>query len=91
MNECVIPVKEAARNFLDVLACVERERRPAILVRDGEPVATLNPLEHSAKTCAELAERWLTLEKLSPEEGASFADDVENSRANLPPVKPAWD
>ena len=54
---------------------------------DGKSVATLSPLPGVALTCAELAERWPGLEKLSPEEGNAFADDIERARANLPPIK----
>jgi hypothetical protein len=42
-------------------------------------------------TCAELAERWPKLEKLSPDEANAFADDLEDARANLPPLRTAWD
>jgi len=31
------------------------------------------------------------LDKLPPDEATAFADDVEHARANLPPLKPAWD
>ncbi len=30
-----------------------------------------------ASTCSELAERWMALEMLSPDEANSFADDIE--------------
>ena len=45
----------------------------------------------STRTCAELADRWATLEKLPLEEANAFADDIERARASLPPLKPAWD
>lgn len=44
-----------------------------------------------ASTCNELAERWDKLDRLSPDEANAFADDVEQARASLPPLKPAWD
>ena len=91
MSEVAISVGEAAKNFLRVLERVEREGEPAVLVRDGKPVATLNPFPATAATCAELAERWSKLQKLSPDEANAFADDVERARENLPPVEPAWD
>jgi antitoxin (DNA-binding transcriptional repressor) of toxin-antitoxin stability system len=91
MSEVAIPVAEAAKDFLRVLESVERNREPAILVRDGRPVATLSPLPGAAMTCAELAERWPGLQKLSAEEGNAFADDIERARTSLPPLKPAWD
>jgi hypothetical protein len=43
------------------------------------------------QTCAELASRWSEIEKLPAEEATAFADDIERSRGNLPPLKSAWD
>ena len=91
MSETAISVAEAAKDFLRVLDRVERQRESAILVREGKPVATLSPLPSAAMSCAELAERWPKLEKLSPDEADAFADDLEHARANLPPLRPAWD
>jgi len=91
MSETTIPVAEAAKDFLRVLERVERKCEPAILVRDGQRVATLSPLPAPALTCAELADRWPNLERLAPDEASAFADDIERARASLPPVRPAWD
>jgi antitoxin (DNA-binding transcriptional repressor) of toxin-antitoxin stability system len=91
MSDTAVPVAEAARDFLRLLDRVERERKPAVLVREGKPVATLSPLPGVALSCAELAERWPKLEKLPPDEAVAFADDIEKSRAELPAVKSAWD
>jgi antitoxin (DNA-binding transcriptional repressor) of toxin-antitoxin stability system len=91
MSETAVSVAEAAKDFLGLLARVERERESAVLVREGKPVATLNPLPAAAITCAELAERWPKLGKLPPEEAEAFADDVEKARAKLPPLRSAWD
>ena len=91
MSGTAISVTEAAKDFLSVLELVEREGRPAVLVRDGRPVATLNPVPSAALTCAELAERWSGLDRLPPEEAAAFAEDIEKARTTLPPLKSAWD
>jgi antitoxin (DNA-binding transcriptional repressor) of toxin-antitoxin stability system len=91
MSETAVTVAEAARDFLRVLDRVEREREPAVLVREGKPVATLSPLPRTALTCAELFERWPKLEKLPPDEANAFADAIERARSDLPPLKPAWD
>lgn len=91
MSETAIPVAEAAKDFLRLLDWVERQRESAILVREGRPVATLSPLPSAALTCAELADRWPKLDKLSSDEANAFADDLEHARASLPPLKPAWD
>ena len=91
MSDTAISVAEAAKDFLRLLDRVECRRESAILVRDGRPVATLSPLPGAAITCGELAERWPKLEKLSPDEANAFAAGLEHARANLPPVRPAWD
>jgi antitoxin (DNA-binding transcriptional repressor) of toxin-antitoxin stability system len=89
MGETAISVTEAAKDFLGLLERVERKRESAILMREGKPVATLSPLPNAALTCAELADRWPTLQKLPPDEASAFADDIEN--ATRPPLKSAWD
>jgi hypothetical protein len=91
MSETAISVAEAAKDFLRVLDQVERERQPAVLMREGKPVATLNPFPGVAITCAELAKRWSKLEKLPPEEAVAFADDIEKARASLSPITSKWD
>jgi len=42
-------------------------------------------------TCGELAGRWGNLEKLPADEANAFADDIEQSRDSLPPLKPVWE
>jgi antitoxin (DNA-binding transcriptional repressor) of toxin-antitoxin stability system len=91
MSQTAFPVTEAAKNFLRVVEEVERKREPAVLTRGGRPVATLNPLQDVAHTCAELADRWQKLERLPTDEAIVFACDLELGRATLPPIKPAWD
>jgi hypothetical protein len=45
----------------------------------------------AARTCGELAERWVGLERLPSDEANALADDLERARSNLPSLKPAWD
>jgi hypothetical protein len=44
-----------------------------------------------AKTCAELAEWWSKRERLPVDEAEAFANDVEEARAKLQPLKSPWD
>ena len=49
---------------------------------------TTIPTDEAAKTCAELADRVAhNLERLAPDEASTFADDIEQARASLLPVK----
>lgn len=91
MRETAIPVADAARDFLRVLSQVETQRAPATLMRDGKAVARLSPLPGVSATCAELADRWEEFGRLSPDEASAFAQDVEQARAGVPPLKSAWD
>ena len=45
----------------------------------------------AALTCGELADRWPRLERLPLEEAHAFAEDLEQARAKLPPLKATWD
>jgi hypothetical protein len=91
MSESSISVADVAKDFLGLLDRGKRGREAAVLLRESKPVATLSPLPMAAATCSELAERWPSLAKLSPEEACAFAADIEGARAALPPIKPAWD
>jgi antitoxin (DNA-binding transcriptional repressor) of toxin-antitoxin stability system len=91
MNETVIPVAEAARDFLRILATVESRREATVLLRDGKPVARIVPWNALAATCEELASHWEKMEKLPPDEAKEFANDLEDSRKSLPPIQPRWD
>ena len=57
--------------------------------------ALLTLLDHNttgpALTCADLAARWASMDKLPSAEADAFADDIEEGRGSLPPLKPAWD
>lgn len=44
-----------------------------------------------AKTCAELADHWDKIPRLSSDEALAFAEDIEKGRATLPPVIDKWD
>jgi hypothetical protein len=91
MSEIAISVDAAAKDLSGLLDLLERKRTSAMLLREGKLVATLSPMPSAARTCAELAERWPQLEKLTPDEANSFADDLDHARLNLPSIKPAWD
>jgi hypothetical protein len=63
------------------------------LPKNGRALLTLldSGASLAAPTCGELAGRWEKLDRLPADEANAFADDVEQARANLPPLKPAWD
>ncbi len=63
------------------------------LPANGHALLTLldSAAPSTARSCGELAERWSGLEKLPLDEARAFADDLEQARAKLPSLKPAWD
>jgi len=91
MTEIAITVAEAAKDFLAVLARVESQKEPAVLLREGKPIARIVPYYAPAANCEELASIWENLEKLPFDEAEAFADDLEDSRKKLPAIKVAWD
>lgn len=64
-----------------------------LLPASGRALLTLLDSGSSAavSTCGELAERWNKIDRLSTDEGNAFANDVEEARANLPPLSTKWD
>lgn len=63
------------------------------LPANGHALLTLldSGVRPAARTCGELADRWSALDKLPLDEANAFADNIEQSRASLPPLKSAWD
>lgn len=49
--------------------------------------------ERSAKqlSAKELAARWRSMPRLSPDEAESFARDLETGRDGLPPIRSPWE
>ena len=70
-----------------------RPRGAETLPPSGHALLTLldSDVPSPARTCGELAESWSRLEKLPADEANDFADDIEQSRASLHPLKSAWD
>lgn len=83
-------VSEATRHFADLLHRVRHDGEWALLTESGHPVARMLPACH-APTGAELARIWADRPRLSEEEAESFASDIAEARANLPPVVAPWD
>jgi hypothetical protein len=54
-------------------------------------LTVLDSSEPKKQNCEELADWWSKRNRLSPEEANAFADDIEEARRNLPPLKSAWD
>ncbi len=89
----ILSVTEAARNFSDLINRAFYRGESSLLLRAGQPVASLVPAAPGAITGKELAEIWDSLPHLSQDEADEFAKDVEEAREamNQPPEAPAWD
>lgn len=85
-----VSVSEAVRHFAELLHRVRHEGEWAVLTDSGMPVARMLPASH-APTGAELARIWADRPRLGSEEAESFASDIAEARANLPPVVVQWD
>jgi hypothetical protein len=70
----------------------ERGLARAHLVREAVAAYLRSPAPRPAETvtASDLAERWRGVPRLTPEEAASFATDLEQARAALPAPRP-WE
>jgi antitoxin (DNA-binding transcriptional repressor) of toxin-antitoxin stability system len=89
MNEKVISVTEAARNFSDCVNRAHYQGTNFVLVKNGVAVARIVPENRKPSTGRELAAA-LAKVRLSPEESASWLRDLEEARRNLVPQKDKW-
>jgi len=85
-----VSVSEAGRHFAELLHRVRHEGEWALLTDSGRPVARMLPASH-APTGAELARIWSNRPRLGEEEAESFASDIAEARAHLPPLVTKWD
>ena len=86
-----LTVSEAAENFSEVVDRTHLNGESTMLLRSGEPVAMVVPVEVKNITGKELAERWKTMPHLDPEDAEAFGRDIEEARNNMPPHKSQWD
>ena len=89
----ILSVTEAARNFSDLINRAFYKGESSLLLRSGQPVASLVPVTPEAITGSELADIWGSLPHLSQEEAEEFGKDIDDAReaANQPPEDPSWD
>jgi antitoxin (DNA-binding transcriptional repressor) of toxin-antitoxin stability system len=89
MNEKVITVTEAARNFSDCVNRAHYQGTNFVLVKNGVAVARIVPENRKPSTGRELA-ATLAKVRLSPEESAAWLRDLEEARRNLIPQRDKW-
>jgi antitoxin (DNA-binding transcriptional repressor) of toxin-antitoxin stability system len=87
-----VNVTEALRNFSDYLNRVAYRGERFVLVRGGKPVAELSPIPDGLRL-AELSVLLASLPRLTADEAAAFASDVDAARAELNgiDVRDAWE
>lgn len=87
-----ISVTEAVRNFADVINRVAYRGEHFLLERGGRPVARLVPVP-TAGRLGDLPDLLGSAPRLTPEEAAAFAEDLEEALETLdtrPEVDP-WE
>lgn len=89
--ETTLTVTEAARAFSDLINRVVYRGDTAILTRNGSVVARIVPEPRGQTTGLDLATALESAPRLSPDEAASFADDIEAARRELnQPAADPW-
>ncbi len=91
MNTTSISVTEMVRWFSEYVNRVVYRQERFILLKGRKPVAELRPVASGVRL-GELEEVLRGLPRLSPEEAAAFASDLDAARGELPPQGPedAW-
>lgn len=81
----IVTATEAARRFGDLLAEIKHAGRPVEITKNGEAVATLQPVRRAGgMTLKEFAALWA-----DGADDPSFADDLERiNAADQPPANP---
>lgn len=81
----IVTATEAARRFGDLLAEIKHAGRPVEITKNGEAIATLQPVRRGGgMTLKEFAALWA-----DGEDDPSFADDLERiNAADQPPANP---
>ena len=90
--ETRITATELARSLSDVLNRVRYKEERFVIVRNGEPVATLAPAGPTAPPAGMTLRELVAFMRDNPmPEG--FADDLEEIRASQPPLgpPPSWE
>lgn len=87
--ESLISATELARKLGDVLGRIRYRGESFVVVRNGEPIATLSPL--AARTSSSALEGLEAWRAAGSVEDRDFADDLERvNQADRPPSNP-WD
>jgi len=89
MKRTKITVTEAARNFADCVNRVHYQRTSYVLLKNGKPMARLEPEEEKVCRGREAAEA-LAKVRLTPEEAAAWRRDLKAARKFLKPPIDKW-
>jgi len=85
-----ISVTEAARNFADLVNRAYYRGETTVLIRNGTPVAHIAPAARIGLPAPEVRRRLQTHRRLDPAEAQAFAQDVEEARKTVPPLRDPW-
>lgn len=82
MNRNTLTVTEAVRHFSDYISRVAYRHETFVLCKGKKPVAELRPLPRGRRL-GDLPAVLRSLPRLSEEDAAAFAEDVEAARDDL--------
>ncbi len=85
-----ISVTEAARNFADLVNRAYYRGETTVLIRNGTAVAHIAPAAPVGLPAPEVRRRLQLHRRLDPAEAQAFAQDVEDARKVIPPLRDPW-
>ncbi len=89
MRRVEISVTEAARSFSDCINRAHYQETTFVLLRNGEPVAQISPVESRQGRGRDLAEA-LSHVQLSEAEARAWREDLDAARKMLLPPDDKW-
>lgn len=91
MSSRSVTVTEASRHFADLVNRTYNDGDTTVLLRSGEPVAMVVPVENANVTGREWLKSWREMPHLDPEDADDFATCIEEARTNLTLPDISWD
>lgn len=91
MNETMLTIEDAARSLSEVVERVHTSGEPALLVKSGQPVARIVPVQTREQPAQDLIAFLHQWRIDYPEPDEQFAEAIEESRKAIQSPHDPWD
>ncbi|MCB1086341.1 MAG: hypothetical protein KDM63_04800 [Verrucomicrobiae bacterium] len=91
MSDRRMTVTDAARNLVDLVDRASKNGESTLLIRSGQTVARIVPVEEIGCSGSDFAARWRGVRHLDSQDAEDFAAEVEKDRTEFQLPPSAWD